>query len=95
MADDDRKPTPIGGEHISPAEERRTTARRRVFKSGTIEFGSEPIPCTVRTLSASGASVEVNTPLWFPDRFVLAVEGERHACRIAWKKEKRLGLSFE
>ncbi|MFB9264405.1 PilZ domain-containing protein [Bradyrhizobium erythrophlei] len=95
MADDNMKPTPMGAQWPSPSEERRDILRRRIFKGGTIEFGSEAIPCTVRNVSAAGASIEVNSPLWFPDRFVLAIDGERHACRIVWKKERRLGLEFD
>ncbi|WP_044541281.1 PilZ domain-containing protein [Bradyrhizobium sp. LTSP885] len=94
MADDDFKPVPIGVPRPS-TDEHRVAPRRRVLKAGAIEFGSEAIPCTVRSLSASGAAIEVNSPLWFPDRFVLAVDGERRPCRIVWKKERRLGLTFE
>ena len=95
MAEDDSKPAPDGAHRPVPTEERRGGPRRRVLKSGTIEFGSEAIPCTVRSVSAEGAGVEVNSPLWFPDRFVLAVDGERRPCRVVWKKERRLGLVFE
>lgn len=77
-------------------EEHRAAPRQRVLKAGTIEFGGEAIPCTVRNLSASGAAIEINSPLWFPDRFVLAVESEgwRRPCRVVWRKEKRLGVTF-
>ncbi|WP_076858561.1 PilZ domain-containing protein [Bradyrhizobium mercantei] len=77
------------------SERRRAGSRRRVLKSGAIEFGHEAIPCTVRNLSPQGACIEVNSPLWFPDHFVLAVDGERHACRVIWKKERRIGLGFD
>jgi len=78
-------------------EEHRAQPRHRILKAGTIEFGGEQIPCTVRNLSASGAGVEVNSPLWFPDRFVLAVpsEGWRKPCRVVWRAEKRVGIAFE
>jgi hypothetical protein len=68
-----------------------------MYKAGTIEFGSSAIPCLIRNLSASGASIEVNTPLWFPDRFTLWIpsDGTRQACQIAWRREKRIGLAFE
>ncbi|WGS01811.1 PilZ domain-containing protein [Bradyrhizobium sp. ISRA443] len=94
MVEDDIKPAPIGAQWPTATQERRAALRRRILKSGAIEFGSEAIPCTVRSLSAEGAGIEVNSPLWFPDRFVLAVEGERRASRIVWKKGKRLGLAF-
>jgi PilZ domain len=78
-------------------EERRTSPRHRVLKAGTIEFGEEALPCTVRSLSATGARIEVNSPLWFPDRFTLAIasEGWRKPCRVIWRDERRIGVEFE
>ena len=78
-------------------DERRAAPRRRVLKTGTIEFGGEAITCIVRNLSASGAGIELNSPLWFPDRFVLAVasEGWRKPCRLVWRHDKRIGVAFE
>lgn len=78
-------------------EERRTTPRHRVLKAGTIEFGGEALPCTVRNLSKSGARIEVNSPLWFPDHFVLGVasEGLHKPCRVVWRLERRIGVAFE
>jgi len=95
MAEDDINSAPIGAQWPAAISDRRAARRRRILKSGAIEFGSEAIPCTVRSLSAEGAGIEVNSPLWFPDRFVLAVEGERRSSRIVWKKGKRLGLAFD
>ena len=70
--------------------------RHRVYKAGTIEFGGGSIPCLVRNVSASGAAIEVSTPLWFPDQFTLgtASDGVRHPCRVVWRAEKRIGLQF-
>jgi PilZ domain len=78
-------------------DERRSSPRHRVLKAGTIEFGGETLPCTVRNLSASGAGIEVNSPLWFPDRFVLAIasEGWRKPCHVVWRQEKRIGVTFD
>ena len=77
--------------------EHRAAPRHRVLKAGTIEFSGEAIPCTVRSLSDSGAGIEINSPLWFPDRFVLAVasEGLRKPCSVIWRKEQRIGLAFD
>ena len=81
----------------SAADKKRAAQRFRVLKSGTIEFSGHAIPCTVRNLSASGAAIEVNTPLWFPDHFTLGIasDGTRRACRIVWREEKRIGLAFD
>ena len=78
-------------------KERRGVPRHRVLKTGTIEFAGESLPCTVRSLSASGARIEVNTPLWFPDRFMLVIasEGLRRSSQIIWRDEKLIGVAFE
>jgi len=95
MTAHDLESTPTVLQCASHDDNRRAAPRRKVLKAGVIEFTGGAIPCTVRSLSASGAAIEINTPLWYPDRFVLAVDGERHPCRIVWRREKRLGLAFE
>jgi PilZ domain len=77
--------------------EPRNYPRRRALKSGTIGFGTTSVPCIVRNLSATGAALEINTPLWFPDRFTLIVpsDGLRKPCQIVWRRERRLGVAFE
>jgi hypothetical protein len=77
-------------------DEDRVASRRRVLKIGAIEFGGTTVPCAVRNLSASGAALEITSPLWFPDQFTLAVESEglRKPCRIVWRREKRIGVTF-
>ena len=50
--------------------ERRATLRRRVLKAGTIEFGGATISCSVRNFSASGAALDVQSPIGIPDRFI-------------------------
>jgi PilZ domain len=77
--------------------EHRAAPRHRVLKAGTIAFSGEAIPCTVRNLSASGAAIEINSPLWFPDRFVLSVasEGWRKPCRVVRRQDRRIGVAFE
>jgi hypothetical protein len=52
----------------------RVTPRRRVLKAGSISFGGASIDCTVRNLSATGAALEVVSPLYIPDRFKLIVK---------------------
>jgi hypothetical protein len=75
----------------------RIAARRRTLKTGTIEFGGGGIDCTVRNISETGAALEVVTPLFIPDRFTLFVPSEqlKRLCRIAWRKQKRIGVTFD
>lgn len=77
-------------------EEQRSSPRRRVLKSGSIEFSGTALPCTLRSISETGAAIEVNSPLWFPDRFILIVQSEtlRRSCHIVWRRERRIGVTF-
>lgn len=77
--------------------ESRAAARRKILKTGTIELGGDSrISCAVRNLSEKGAALEITSPLFIPDRFTLIVESEniRHRAQIAWRKNRRLGVTF-
>ena len=75
----------------------RTAPRRRVLKAGSIQFGGGAIDCTVRNVSETGAALDVVTPLFIPERFTLAVQADQlsRPCRIVWRKERRIGVTFE
>ena len=77
--------------------EQRDKARRRVLKSGTIEFGSYTIECTIRNLSDIGAALDVTSAVGIPDHFTLLLHAERvrKSCRVAWRKEKRIAVKFD
>jgi hypothetical protein len=78
-------------------EEHRVAPRRRILKVGSISFGGGSIDCTVRNLSATGAALEVVTPLFIPDRFKLIIQTENlnQPCHVVWRKERRMGVSFD
>lgn len=76
-------------------DEHRTTTRHRVLKGGRIQFGGGSIDCTVRNVSENGAALDVTSPLGIPTEFVLETDGDRRACRVIWRKEKRVGIVFE
>ena len=59
MTAQDFQPTPIGLQCTSGDDNRRVAPRRKVLKAGTIEFADTAIPCTVRSLSATGAAIEI------------------------------------
>ena len=76
--------------------EHRAAPRHRVLKAGTIEFSGTKIDCLVRNISATGASIEVKSPLWFPNTFVLSIATDdiTRGRHIIWRKERRLGVVF-
>ena len=78
-------------------EEHRIAPRHRVLKAGTIAFGGGAIDCTVRNISDTGAALDVVTPLFIPDRFMLVVQTDhlKRPCHIVWRKEKRMGVAFD
>jgi hypothetical protein len=80
--------------HMRP--QRRVMARRRMLKTGSIEFSETAIECTVRNVSEAGAALEVVSPLYIPDRFTLFIQSEqsRRTCRIVWRTGKRMGVAF-
>jgi hypothetical protein len=78
-------------------DEHRSSPRHRDLKAGTIEFSGSKIDCVIRNISATGAAIEVKSPIWFPDSFVLAVasDGTARRCHIVWQEEKRIGVAFD
>jgi hypothetical protein len=78
-------------------DSQRIASRRRVLKAGSIEVGGDVFECTVRNLSDRGAALEVMTPLYIPDRFTLVLQSEqsKRECRIIWRKQKRIGVTFD
>lgn len=76
--------------------EHRIAPRQRVLKAGTIEFGGGAIDCTVRNLSETGAALSVESPVGIPSEFKLIVDSDRvsRACRVVWRKESRIGITF-
>jgi len=76
--------------------ERRAQPRKRVFKAGTIEFDGVGVDCTIRNISATGAALEVVSPLTIPHEITLNIRTSevRQHCYIVWRKEKRIGVAF-
>ena len=76
----------------------RIAPRKRVLRAGIIYLGAGgTIAGAVKNLSATGAALEVTTPLFIPDRFKLVIETEHinRPCQIVWRKEKRMGVIFK
>jgi PilZ domain len=75
----------------------RRTSRHRMLFAAAIGFGTTSIPCTIRNISETGAAIEVNSPLWFPEQFTLRMDrdGSRRPCHVVWRREKRIGVQFD
>jgi hypothetical protein len=77
--------------------DRRSATRHRVLKAGTILIGNSSINCMVRDMSDTGAMLNVTSSVGIPDDFllILAPDGHRAPCHVAWRKEKQIGVTFE
>jgi hypothetical protein len=76
-------------------DEHRIATRHRVLKGGRIQFGGGSIDCTVRNISETGAALDVTSPLGIPTEFTLVTDGDQRPCRVVWRKEKRIGVTFD
>jgi len=83
-------------ESLQVLENHRAALRHRVLKSGSIEFHGGVIDCLVRNISETGAALEVASPLGIPETFNLVIPGDHssRACKVAWRKDKRIGVAF-
>jgi PilZ domain-containing protein len=70
--------------------------RYKVAKAGIIKFGERTVDCLVRSLSATGAGMEVVNQLGIPTRFELLIPGDGLSlwCRVVWRKDHRMGVAF-
>jgi PAS domain-containing protein len=79
-------------------DERRNIQRGRTLLGGKIIFnaGRSAIDCRVRNLSHDGACLDVESPVGIPTESDLAIAGDeqRHACKMMWQSDHRLGVSF-
>jgi hypothetical protein len=81
-----------------PGVDRRSDARRRVEYVGSIRRSrGRPDLCVVWDVSEKGARLVMPSVRDVPDKFVLTVQGnsaERYYCRVQWRTECQLGVSF-
>ncbi|EJW11848.1 hypothetical protein A33M_2721 [Rhodovulum sp. PH10] len=68
------------------------------MKTARIALGPKTpkIECAVRNLSEGGACLHVHSGTFgIPREFQLVFEsGATHPCRVVWRTEQRLGVSF-
>ena len=78
------------------AAAKRRAPRRNVLRAGRISFADESMTCTVRNISATGASVEGANLKGIPDTFTLVLEMESIArrCTVVWRTRRRLAFDL-
>lgn len=84
-------------EQLTNMYEQRREQRQRSFKGGSISFNqASGLTCIVRNISSGGACLELDRPDQVPDQFDLVIKPEyvKRICRVRWKSENRVGVSF-
>ncbi|TWB98284.1 hypothetical protein FBZ93_106243 [Bradyrhizobium macuxiense] len=71
--------------------------RTALMKRGLIFFRNTSLGCLVLNISTGGAGLAVDSDATLPFAFDLEIESEpiRRHCILAWRLERRLGVSFE
>jgi hypothetical protein len=65
------------------------------LRAGVVVSDKEPsIYCTVRNLSDGGACLQTTTTAEIPSTFAIVIEGEKRACRVVWRTDSELGVTF-
>ena len=77
--------------------ETRNAPRYRVAKSAKIDHGGDKIACVIRDISATGAAIELTDCVRVPTEFTLIVPEDRLRlqCRVVWRTEYRIGVTFD
>jgi PilZ domain len=79
--------------------EKRRSQRHRTLKGGKIYFHKSwaGIDCVVRDLSEGGAGIIVESEAGIPERFNLVISSTslNRPCRLAWRLQNRIGVSFQ
>ena len=78
--------------------EKRTAARRRVLKHGTLAFHTGGgVDCTVRNISSNGARIEIANPIGVPQSFTLIIAADhfKRRCHAVWSNDTRMGVTFD
>jgi hypothetical protein len=79
-------------------EDRRDVQRTRVLRNAKIIVPrkSPVISCTVQNITSGGACLKLAHTFGVPDTFELTFEHgrTRRACRVVWRTNDKLGVSF-
>lgn len=77
-------------------EEKRKYPRTEISEPAYVSSGGSVMSCMVRNISAEGAAIDIENPAFVPARFrlVMANDSSVYECRIAWIRQKRIGLTF-
>jgi len=81
---------------VKTGRDKRRAARRDIKRTARLSFARQNLVCTVRNVSATGASIQVADVSAIPDSFGLVMEMETAArrCVVVWRKTTHVGVKF-
>jgi len=84
-------------QEVAAVDEQQSASSNNVLEAGVLEFHGRTVSCLVRNLSEHGAALDVISPRDVPDRFRLALplEGTSHQCRLIWRSDVEIGVTFQ
>jgi hypothetical protein len=78
-------------------DEKRKYPRTEINEPGYVSSGGSVMHCVIVNLSAEGAAIEVDNPVFVPSCFRLVRANDPsvvHDCRVIWSKKTRIGVMF-
>jgi hypothetical protein len=77
-------------------EEKRKYLRTEINEPAYVSSGGSVMSCVVRNISTEGAAIDIENPGFVPTHFrlVMANDSSVYECRIAWIRQKRIGVAF-
>ena len=77
-------------------EEKRKHPRIEINEPAYVSADGSVMSCVVRNISAEGAAIDIENPIFVPQRFrlVLAKDSSVYECQIAWIQQRRIGVAF-
>lgn len=77
-------------------EEKRKHQRTEINEPAYVSSGGSVMSCVVRNISPEGAAIDIENPVFVPQRFrlVIARDSSVRDCEIIWIQQKRIGVAF-
>jgi hypothetical protein len=80
-----------------PSAERRNDLRAKTLRSGLIiyDHGRCTMSCTILEISAGGARLRPQDPVWLPDHFALRLpDSSQRPCELVRKDRTDIAVRF-
>jgi hypothetical protein len=77
-------------------DEKRKHPRTEINEPAYVSSGGSVMSCVVRNISPEGAAIDIENPVFVPQRFrlVMAKDSSVRDCEIVWIQQKRIGVAF-